>query len=165
MVQGGTSRRQRVKRALLHSLHKVFCGLSSSDGRYRQEPASIKNLLKGDATWATRKFVLRWVLDTTTNTIQLPPPSYRATALHPCQHHTKSKADLDQEVAAGDRRAPVHGFGDSWRTRPLLLVTTGDLGFTHHNYSSMSIQGCSDDEMIFICLGTLSIGSSITGNK
>jgi hypothetical protein len=25
-------------------------------------------------------------------------------------------------------------------------------------YSSMSMQGCSDNEMIFICLGTLSLG-------
>jgi hypothetical protein len=73
MVQVVTARRQRVKRALLHSLDKVFRGLSISDGCYRQEPASIKKLLKGDATWATRMFVLGWVLETTTKTIQLLP--------------------------------------------------------------------------------------------
>jgi hypothetical protein len=31
-------------------------------------------------------------------------------------------------------------------------------------YSTMSIQGCSDNEMIFICLGTLSIFILFFGN-
>jgi hypothetical protein len=34
MVQGGAARRHRVKRALLHSLDRVFCGLSSADGPF-----------------------------------------------------------------------------------------------------------------------------------
>jgi hypothetical protein len=72
MSQGGASRRKCVKRALLHSLDKMSRGLNSTDGPFRQEPASIKKLLKGDATWATRKVVLGWLLDTTTKTIQLP---------------------------------------------------------------------------------------------
>jgi hypothetical protein len=95
MVQGGKSRRRRVKRVLLHSLDTVFRGLGSTDGPFRQEPASIKKLLKGDATWSTRKVVLGWVLDTT-NTIKLPP--HRVARLHailasitPDQRRTSTK--------------------------------------------------------------------------
>jgi hypothetical protein len=72
MEKGGAARRKCVKRALLHSLDKVFRGLNITDGPFCQELASIKNPLKGDATWATCKVVLGWVLDTTTKTIQLP---------------------------------------------------------------------------------------------
>jgi hypothetical protein len=80
MVKGGKARRRCVKRALLHSLDKVFRVISSTDGPFRQEPASIKKLLKGDAIWSTRKVVLGWVLDTTTKTIKLPPN--RVARLH-----------------------------------------------------------------------------------
>jgi hypothetical protein len=46
MVQGGKARMRRVKRALLHSLDKVVRGLSSTDGPFRQEPASIKKTVE-----------------------------------------------------------------------------------------------------------------------
>jgi hypothetical protein len=54
--------------------------LVAEDGQHRQEPASVKKVLKYDATWATRKTVLGWVLDTVTKTIQLPP--HRVERLH-----------------------------------------------------------------------------------
>jgi hypothetical protein len=66
LVQVSASRRRSMKRALLYSLDKVFRGLGSTYGPFRQESASIKKLLKGDATLATRKVVLRWV--------RKPPP-------------------------------------------------------------------------------------------
>jgi hypothetical protein len=80
LAQGNATRRKRVKRALLHSLDRVFRGLNDTDGPHRQEPASVKKLLKGDATWATRRTVLGWVLDTVDKTIQ--PPPYRVERLH-----------------------------------------------------------------------------------
>jgi hypothetical protein len=80
LAQGNANRRKRVKRVLLHSLDCVFRGLHATDGTHRQEPASVKKLLKGDATWATRKTVLGWVLDTVDKTIQLPP--HRIDRLH-----------------------------------------------------------------------------------
>jgi hypothetical protein len=80
LAQENANRRKRVKRALLHSLDCVFRGLDATDGPHRQEPASVKKLLKGDATWATRKTVLGWVLDTVDKTIQLPP--HRIDRLH-----------------------------------------------------------------------------------
>jgi hypothetical protein len=80
LSQGNTTQRKRVKRALLHSLDQVFRGLNDTYRPHRQDPASVKKLLKGDATWATRKTVLGWVLDTVAKTIQLP--LHRAERLH-----------------------------------------------------------------------------------
>jgi hypothetical protein len=80
LIQGNATHRKRVKQALLHRLNLVFRGLSAEDGSHQQEPASVKKLLKGDATWATSKMVLGWVLDTVTNTIQRP--THRVEQLH-----------------------------------------------------------------------------------
>ena len=64
----------------MHSLDKIFWLLAPNDGPHRQEPASLKKLLKGDATWSTRKTMLGWVLDTKKGTIELPP--HRIQRLH-----------------------------------------------------------------------------------
>jgi hypothetical protein len=72
VVQGNLKRRQRVKRALLHALDKVFRKVDEFDNPHRQEPASLKKLLKGDATWSTQKSVLGWVLNAVEKTIELP---------------------------------------------------------------------------------------------
>jgi hypothetical protein len=79
MVQGSPKHRQHVKRTLLSSLDVVLCPLDDQDNVHRQEPASMKKMLKGDATWETRKVVLGWMLDTCAMTIQLPP--HRVTRL------------------------------------------------------------------------------------
>lgn len=73
LAQGNEWTRRAVKRILLHSLDQVFRPLDVTDTPYRQEPASIKKLKKGDATWATTKTILGWVVNTVTQTIQLPP--------------------------------------------------------------------------------------------
>jgi hypothetical protein len=73
LVQGGTRRRLQVKRSLIHALESVFRGLDASDSPHRQEPASVKKILKGDGKWATFKLVLGWLIDTVRKTIQLPP--------------------------------------------------------------------------------------------
>jgi hypothetical protein len=67
LAQGNSNRHKRVKRALLHSLDRMFRGLDATDRPHRQEPAS-------------RKTVLGWVLDTVDKTIQLPP--HRIDRLH-----------------------------------------------------------------------------------
>jgi hypothetical protein len=71
LAQGGKRRRLKVKRSLLRALNYVLRGLDPSDGPHRQEPASVKKLLKGDCTWATAKLVLGWLIDTVRKTIQL----------------------------------------------------------------------------------------------
>ena len=80
LAQGNKWKRRTVKRALLHALDKVFRPLEKSDGLHRQEPASLKKLLKGDATWDTRKVILGWLIDTVRGTIELPP--HRIARLH-----------------------------------------------------------------------------------
>ena len=70
--QGGKRVRKGVKRALMHSLDKIFRPLSPDDNPHRQEPASIKKLKKGDATWSTRKTMLGWIIDSVKSTISLP---------------------------------------------------------------------------------------------
>jgi hypothetical protein len=73
LVQGDKRRRIQVKRSLLHAFDSVFRGLDPSDAPHRQEPASVKKLLKGDDTWATVKLVLGWIIDTVHKTIQFSP--------------------------------------------------------------------------------------------
>jgi hypothetical protein len=70
--------------------------LNDNDGPHHQEPALVTNLLKGDATWSTRKTVLGWVLDTVNKTIQLP--THRLERRHTImasiptiQHRTSTK--------------------------------------------------------------------------
>jgi hypothetical protein len=76
----------------LHSLDKVFHGLASTDGPFRQEPASIKKMLKGDDIWATRKVVLGWILDTTAKTIELPA------------HHVERRHTILAGIPSNQRR-------------------------------------------------------------
>ena len=80
LAQGGAKQRRRVKRILLHSLDRVFRPLEQGDVPTRQEPASVKKLLKGDATWTTKKVMLGWMIDTIKGTIALPP--HRVERLH-----------------------------------------------------------------------------------
>jgi hypothetical protein len=79
MVQGNYKHRHHVKQSLLSSLDEFLRRVYGQDNVHRQEPASVKKMLKGDATWATRKVVLGWILDTCKMTIQLPP--HRVTRL------------------------------------------------------------------------------------
>jgi hypothetical protein len=73
LVQGGRRTRLSVKRALLHSLDQVMRPLDSTYSSFRQEPSSVKNMGKGDATWATLKTILGWIFNTLDNMISLPP--------------------------------------------------------------------------------------------
>jgi hypothetical protein len=61
-------------RTLLHVLDSVFRPRDPKrDSTFRQEPASVKKLKKGDARWSTKKVVLGWLLDSVDKTISLPP--------------------------------------------------------------------------------------------
>jgi hypothetical protein len=84
MVQGSWAHRQHVKRVLLQNLDKVFRPLDHLDNEHLQEPASIKKMKKGDTSWATRKVVLGWIIDTVCLTIELP--AHRLTRLFDLLH-------------------------------------------------------------------------------
>jgi hypothetical protein len=72
MGQGTRWQLSNLRRILLHALEKVFRPLKADDSLSRKEPASIKNLLQGDACWTTRKVILGWIINTLKMTIELP---------------------------------------------------------------------------------------------
>jgi hypothetical protein len=55
-------------------LDKIFRPLYQHNNKNRQETALVKKMLKGDATWATRKIILGWIIDTIRLTIKLLAP-------------------------------------------------------------------------------------------
>lgn len=65
--------KQRTMRWALHAIDAVLRPVASTDRPSRKEPVSVKKLLQGDACWSTRKTVLGWDLDTTDETLRLPP--------------------------------------------------------------------------------------------
>jgi hypothetical protein len=97
MVQGNYGHRQHVKKIMLTSLDEVLRRLDDQDNVQRQEPASIKKMLKGDVAWATHK----WFVCLSSST-PLRPSSAQ---LSPHQ---------GQQVAEADGGALVHGVGHSW---------------------------------------------------
>jgi hypothetical protein len=72
MVQGNSKHRRHAKRVMMESLDLVLLLVDEDDIPYRQEPASLKNMKKGDATWSTCKVILGWLVDTLAMTVQLP---------------------------------------------------------------------------------------------
>jgi hypothetical protein len=72
LVQGGPRRQNRVRRILFESIDAIFRPLDPRDPNIRQEPISVKKLLKGDGSWQTLKTLLGWVIDTILHTLQLP---------------------------------------------------------------------------------------------
>jgi hypothetical protein len=72
LVQGGPHNRRYVKRALLTTLDSVFQRISPNHGPFRQEPVSIKKMLKGATMCATHKVILGWSVGTLRMTIELP---------------------------------------------------------------------------------------------
>lgn len=73
LAQGHPGLRERVRSTLFHSIDNVFRPLQASDRTSsRRQPISISKLHKGDAKWSTRKCLLGWVIDTVTETIELP---------------------------------------------------------------------------------------------
>lgn len=56
----------------LHTLDEVLRPLDEFDDPHCKEPASTKNLKQGDAYWATRKLILRWIIATIVMTLELP---------------------------------------------------------------------------------------------
>ncbi|KAI2512410.1 adenylate kinase [Fragilaria crotonensis] len=64
---------RRVLRAALSAIDDVFRPVTAGDPVCRQEPASRKKMLKGDAHWSTQKRMLGWDIDTEGLTLNLPP--------------------------------------------------------------------------------------------
>ena len=119
-TQGNKSKREEVKRAILHSLDDVLRPLSPTDLPTRQDPASLKNMEQGDSTWATQKNLLGWVIDSVRGTIHLP------------QHIVTRLTTMLQEVE-GQRQVSRK----QWRkllgeTRSMMLAIPGAEGMFSH---------------------------------
>ena len=72
VAQGAPTHLSRVRRALFHAIDKVFRPVEVGDNPHRKEPISKKKLDKGDCSWDLIKFLLRWEVNTVTQTIHLP---------------------------------------------------------------------------------------------
>ena len=57
LVQGNRWKQRRTKRTLLGALDSVFRELAADDNPHRQEPVSVKKMLKGDSKWTTRRIL------------------------------------------------------------------------------------------------------------
>jgi len=55
----------------MHAIDDVFAPVG--DSTRLKEAMSVKKLLTGDASWATSKIILGWLIDTANQTIELPP--------------------------------------------------------------------------------------------
>jgi hypothetical protein len=86
--QGGNTRMTTLRRHLLHAVDEVLA-MPSVAKSPRNEAISQKKLKQGDGSWATRKGVLGWVLDTLRQTIELPP--HRKVALAEIFRDLKAK--------------------------------------------------------------------------
>jgi hypothetical protein len=73
LMQGDKRRQNQVHCILFKSIDSIFCPLDSSDPSTRQEPISVKKLLKGNGAWETTKTMLGWVINSIAETLQLPP--------------------------------------------------------------------------------------------
>ena len=63
---------KKTRKILMHSIDKVFRPLAKDDHEFRQEPISMKKLQKSDCSWTTKQIILGWIIDTMSQTIQLP---------------------------------------------------------------------------------------------
>ena len=72
LAQGHPGLRERVRSTIFHSIDDVLRPNAPSDPAHRTEPISLSKLAKGDAKWATRKILLGWIVDTVSETIELP---------------------------------------------------------------------------------------------
>jgi hypothetical protein len=72
VAQGNKRRLRTITRILWHVIDGVWPPPRPAD-TCREEPISIKKLLKGEGSWCTVKEVLGWIIDTTAKTITLPP--------------------------------------------------------------------------------------------
>jgi hypothetical protein len=91
LVQDKKRRRSQIKGALLNALDSVLCPLDDADSCHRQEPAYLKKLGKGDASWATIKTFLGWILNTIEKTISLQ--SHRIICLKELLYYVTSSQE------------------------------------------------------------------------
>jgi hypothetical protein len=61
---------------LLHSLEEIFRPRDDQDPPSRKDVPSLKKFCQGDAYYATRKIILRWIVDSILGILALPAHRY-----------------------------------------------------------------------------------------
>ena len=108
LAQGHPGLRNQVRSKLLYSIDQVLRPLAPTDAPSRKQPVSASKLDKGDAQWATRKTLLGWVVDTVTETVELPP--HRQHRLHTILQdltHRRRISLLAWQKALGEVRSMI----------------------------------------------------------
>ena len=117
LTQGSPEQRLRVGRAILHSLDAVFRPIDAEDSSYRQTPASIKKLEKGDGRFLTRKEVLGWIIDTVRGTLELT-----------ARRHARLVTILDQFPRTRDRVSVKEWYKVLGELRSMQVALPGSGG-------------------------------------
>jgi hypothetical protein len=96
IAQGSTRRLANIRRVLYHNIDRVFRPPDESDPSNRNDPISVKKLMKGDGAWDTVKIILGWLIDTIAGTIELPLHRIERleTILHIEFPRTRTRASL-----------------------------------------------------------------------
>ena len=132
IIQGNNSRREELKRTLLHSLDNVMCPLLPTDLPTRQYPASLKNMKQGDSTWATQKNLLGWVIDSVRGNIHLP------------QHRVMQLTTMLQEVEGQQRVSQKRWRKLLGELRSMILSIPGSEGMFSHIQAELVKSGLSN---------------------
>ena len=92
--QGSPRRLNALRDHLLHSIDDVLAQPLTEE--QRNEAVSIKKMLRGDGSWATRKELLGWILDFMRQTLELPP--HRKLALAGLFQSLKGKKRVSEKT-------------------------------------------------------------------
>ena len=107
LVQGNARRRRVARRILFHAIDEVLRPLDASHA-FHQEPISVKKLLKGDGCWGTTKILLGWLIDTVTQTLELPPHRHaRLQTIFDDLRHRKRVSLKTWQQVLGELRSMV----------------------------------------------------------
>eukprot|EP00536_Pseudo-nitzschia_multiseries_P017358 jgi/Psemu1/50546/gm1.50546_g len=106
-----------TKRVLFKLLDKIFHPLHATDTPYDQEPASLKKILQGDATWTTKKVILGWLINSINKTISLPP------------HRVERLKEILHSIAPTQRHVPIQQWHKvRGELRSMALAIPGSIG-------------------------------------
>jgi hypothetical protein len=70
--QGSKRRMNALRLHLLAAIDEILARPTSTES-HRNEAISLKKLVQGDGSWATRQLILGWIIDVLRQTLELPP--------------------------------------------------------------------------------------------
>jgi hypothetical protein len=131
--------------AFLDAMDDVFRPLDSTNPTTRQEPASVKKMLKGGACWSSLKTVLvGWLIDTVRCTINFPPHRlervhelfdlFRSTSRNSNgTSYSENFAAWPSDLFRGRRRvAKKEWYQLLGELRSMALAISGGMGMSSH---------------------------------